>query len=318
MKKRIISLLANRTLHFLCGGLLLFVVFGGVQTRDAAPPPLTLDPARFEQLRAGWLASMGSDPSAAEMEALRQRELDDEILLHEALARSVHLFDPVVRQRLLLNMRFLGASEEVSDDSLFAQALELGMHRSDVVVRRRLVQIMEMSIEEGADRSEPQAAELEQLYRERTAELTLPARWRITQVYFSGDRRGEQMANDAKATLAQLAASETTPTEAVRLGDPFLGGHQLPLLGEAQLAAQFGTEFAAGLPTCEVQRWCGPVASGFGLHLVFVQEFHSARLPAIDDPLVQKRLRVDLMRLRAERHLATVLAGLRSKYGVRS
>ncbi len=259
---------------------------------------------------------MGQEPSAVELAALERRELDDEILLREALQRSLHEIDPVVRQRLLLNMRFLGAAAGADDEALFREALKLGMHLNDVVVRRRLVQIMEMSIEDGADRSPATDAEIAAMYQRRRGELLIPARWRIAQVYFSSDRRGERTQADARAALESMVEQSLAPALAVGLGDPFLGGFQLPLLSGTQLAGQFGEDFAAALGNCAVQTWCGPIPSSFGTHLVWVEESVGAREPASDEPEVRRRLVADVQRERSERRLAQAMKALRQKYGV--
>jgi hypothetical protein len=141
-----------------------------------------------------------------------------------------------------------------------------------VVVRRRLVQIMELSIQEGADRAPVSDAELAAMYERRREELALPARWRITQVYFSADRRKDRAPADARAALQQLQREALAPEAALALGDPFLGGHQLPLLNALQLAGQFGEEFARARrlrnrnmvrPHC-LQLWRTPGARGGG------------------------------------------------------
>lgn len=315
---RLGRVLRYRPLHFLVGGLLLFVFLDPGTTQRVPPEPLRLEQSQVDQLRSSWSASLGQEPSEAELANLVRRELDDEILFREALQRSLHEFDPVVRQRVLLNMRFLDAAADADDETLFREALKLGMHRNDVVVRRRLVQIMEMSIEDGADRSPPTDAEIAAMYERRREELLIPARWRITQVYFSSDRRGDRAPADARAALEDIAAQSLVPAQAVGLGDPFLGGHQLPLLSITQLAGQFGDRFAAALEGCAVQAWCGPLSSSFGTHLVWVEESIAAREPSSDEPEVRKHLVADVLRERSERRLAEAMVILRRKYGVDS
>jgi parvulin-like peptidyl-prolyl isomerase len=49
------------------------------------------------------------------------------------------------------------------------------------------------------------------------------------------------------------------------------------------IARQFGEAFAAKLGELPLGRWQGPVASGYGAHLVFVGARVPGRLPALDD-----------------------------------
>jgi hypothetical protein len=314
----LLKTLGYKPAQFALVGMAAWLLLSPGTRQDVPVEPLRLAPERIEALRQSWAASTGRVPEEGELAYLVRREIDDEILFREALARSLHRLDPVVRQRLLLNMRFLDPGTQASEAELFAQALELDMHRNDLVVRRRLVQIMELSIQEGADSSPVTAAELAQMYEERRDELALPARWRLTQVYFSADRRRERTLADARAALARLSGGNLDTLAAVALGDPFLGGHQLPLLSEKQLAGQFGEQFAAAIAHCTPGTWCGPVESSYGQHLVRVEEAEAGRLPGPDEPDVRRRLESDVLRARAERTLAAALAGLRQKYGVAS
>jgi hypothetical protein len=311
------ALAGSRPLHFVLAGLVLHLLAG--TTREVqVPEPVVLDEAARAQLRAAWTASMGREPSAQELAALERRELDDELLFREALARGLERRDEVVRQRLLLNMRFLGAAADADEARLLEQAWAMDMPRNDLVVRRRLVQVMEFALGEGADRSPATEAELAAMYSERREEFAEPPRWQLVQVYFSADRRGAASPTDATAALARFREASLGPDRGIEAGDPFLGGHRLPSLGAPQLAAQFGQAFVDGLGACTVQAWCGPVPSAFGQHLVWVEAFQPARLPGLEDPSVRRRLETDVQRARAERRVADGLAALRRKYGVPS
>ena len=311
-------MLRYKPAHFAVAGLAGWLLLAPPTQQGEAREPVTLGPERIAALREGWTAAMGREPDEAELQSLARQEVDDEILFREALARSLHRLDPVVKQRLLLNMRFLEPDTQASDETLFGQAVQLGMHRNDVVVRRRLVQIMELSIQEGADRSPASDAELAAMYEKRREELALPARWRITQVYFSADRRKGRAPADARAALERLQREALAPEAALALGDPFLGGHQLPLLNALQLAGQFGEEFARGIAGCATGQWCGPIGSSYGEHLVRVEEAEAGRMPGLDEPDVRRRLESDVLRERARRTLAEAMVSLRQKYGVPS
>jgi len=318
MAGRLRALLSYKPAQFAVLGLLLYLYLNPAASRHESIEPVILDDARIAALSDGWRGAMGRAPNEQELASLVQREIDDEVLFREGLARSLHLRDPVVQQRLLLNMRFLGTAENASEEQMLREAVDLGMHRNDLIVRRRLVQIMELSIQDGADRRPPTADELRQMYEKRREELSIPARWRITQVYFSGDRRSDRAEVDAGSALPKLRELGPDSAEALSLGDPFLGGHRLPMLNEMQLAGQFGTAFAAGLVDCTPRQWCGPLASSYGFHLVWVHEALPRELPPIDDADVQRRIVSDVQRARAEQALAAAIVVLRQKYGVES
>ena len=73
------------------------------------------------------------------------------------------------------------------------------------------------------------------------------------------------------------------PVDPASLGDATLLPHDMTSVDQSEVARTFGQEFADGLADIEPGAWTGPVASGFGLHLVRVLERTRARAPALDE-----------------------------------
>ncbi len=85
------------------------------------------------------------------------------------------------------------------------------------------------------------------------------------------DRRGANAEKDSRRLLADLQ-SNGEPVEPLALSDPVPLPHELESLPESEVARLFGQEFVSGLAQIEPGNWDGPVSSGYGLHLVRVQE----------------------------------------------
>jgi hypothetical protein len=259
------------------------------------------------------VAATGREPSAEEFAAELRRERDDEILFREALAAGLHQRDAVVRQRLIMNMRFLEPDSRADDDALVFRSESMGMHRNDLVVRRRLVQLMEFALSEIPPDDVITDAQARAMYESRREEWRLPARWRIRHVYFSAERRPDAAAQAVAAAEALNTAATPDPAA---MGDPFLGGQSLPLLTANQLEGQFGSGFSGAIAVCRPSVWCAPVASGFGQHAVLIEEYTPERLPAQDEPGVRVRIASDIRQQRAADRLQEELRALRLKYGV--
>ncbi|MCZ6785488.1 MAG: peptidylprolyl isomerase [Proteobacteria bacterium] len=237
---------------------------------------------------------------------------DEELLFREALALGMHESDSLVRRRLIQNMRFVaGSAAQTADDELFREALALGMHQTDLVVRRRLIQKMALlAASEGRGR-EPGDHELQAFLTEHAARFARPEAVRLSQVFLSRERRGEALADDAKALLAALRADPGVELS----GDPLPHPRDLPLRTREQLAKSFGPEFARAvfaLPA-DGHGWQGPILSSYGLHGVRIHERQPARPARLAE--VRGAVREALFEARAREALDRRLAALRARGG---
>jgi hypothetical protein len=233
----------------------------------------------------------------------------EERLVREALALGLHESDAVVRDRLVRNLRFLGAVPDRADEALFRDALALGLHTTDVVVRRRLVQRLELAALNAARESEPGDAELQAFLEAHPERFATPARARISQVYRSRERRGPALERDARALVERLRRERVSPAVGAAWGDPSLLPARTPLRTAKALARDFGPELAEAVLEAPLGEWSGPWRSSFGLHAVFVHEREPARAPALDE--VRAAVRDALVAERARERLRAAAAGAR-------
>jgi hypothetical protein len=231
---------------------------------------------------------------------------DEERLFRAALDRGVARADPIVRRRLLRDMRFLAPEDSRDDAALLAEAWRLELERADPVVRRRLVQRMEFVAFARADAREPDDAELRAALAREPERWRRPARVRLSHVHLSRDHWGTELEAAARALRARLESRP--PDAAERLGDPFLWGSHWPLLSEQELTARVGPELARAAFAAPVGRWSAPHPSSYGMHLVWVHEVDPGGSPAFDEVRGALRERVRENRRREER--ARLLASL--------
>jgi parvulin-like peptidyl-prolyl isomerase len=59
--------------------------------------------------------------------------------------------------------------------------------------------------------------------------------------------------------------------------------HEFAAVPGSEVAKQFGEQFAAKLAGLVPGQWQGPIASGYGVHLVRVSERSEGGLPALED-----------------------------------
>jgi PPIC-type PPIASE domain len=102
----------------------------------------------------------------------------------------------------------------------------------------------------------------------------------FSQVYLDPNKRGEHLAGDANQLLTQLR-QQGRGADLSSLGDPFLLEHRFLATPDMEIAKQFGEKFVTKLGDVPVGQWFGPVESGYGMHLVFVEERTAGRLPEL-------------------------------------
>lgn len=237
--------------HFLAIGALLFVLYGLFSDdRSAVGNRIEISIADVEQLVLIFRKQWQRSPDPMELKGLIDARVREEVLYREALA--------------------------------------MGLDENDTIVRRRLAQKVEFLMGDAGGVTEPDDETLRAYYEKNAERYREPPRLSFSQVYFSTDRRGVQADNDARALLEWLRAANPPVTQAPEEGDPLMLPPTYRDRGTDEIARDFGPSFAQQLGELESGQWRGPITSGYGLHLVYVNSRVQARMP----PLEQVRSRV--------------------------
>jgi hypothetical protein len=172
----------------------------------------------------------------------------------------------------------------VRDEILFREAVALGLDQNDTIVKRRMVQKMEFLIEDLADLREPARTDLETWFARHADRFAEPVRITFRHLYFSPDRRGGRaQAREAAAdALARLGSAAPAALGAVG-GDGFMAQDQYFDRTSNEIAKDFGPEFADALHRIVPGSWHGPIESGLGWHVVFIESSTPPRIPAFDE-----------------------------------
>ncbi len=199
----------------------------------------------------------------------------------------------------------------IEEQVLYREALALGLDRRDAIVQRQLTQKMRFLIEDATLLPEPSQAELQawlDQYPERYGQGPAVS---FEQVFLSRGRHGDRLHAEAERVAQQL---QRDPRAFVGLGDPFLVGQSVTAADSGRLRREFGADFGAALAKLPPGQWSGPIASGFGLHLVRVTDRTSlipARLEAVED-----RVRLDYQLAQREARNREALVQLRARYRI--
>lgn len=174
-------------------------------------------------------------------------------------------------------MDFL-VNEYVRDEVYYREALALGLDKDDDLIRRRLRQKLEFILDDVAAQLDPSDEELNEFLNANVEQFRTETEVAFQQVYLSFDKRDDIVA-DAAAMLRRLEAGE----DPEQLGDSVMLRSSFELTSQQDIERQFGFEFAHELLNLPVGEWVGPVASGFGGHLVLVSERVEGYVPELDE-----------------------------------
>jgi PPIC-type PPIASE domain len=168
----------------------------------------------------------------------------------------------------------------VREEVMYREALALGLDRDDAIVRRRLQQKLEFLSDDLVMTGEPTEQELDEFLTQHPESFRRETRLTFSQVFLNPERRGASLEADTTQLLAKLNAQSST-LDLISLSDSRMLDPRLDEASQSEIVKQFGAEFASELLTLPLGRWQGPVKSGYGLHLVRVEERTLGYLPPL-------------------------------------
>ncbi len=235
-------------LHFLLLGVVLFVVYGYMNRGRGG----------FESSRQIVLS----------LDDLRQMDMYFESQWHRQ--PTPEEFNALVE-------------DKVREEVLYREGLAMGLDKDDTIVKRRMAQKMQFLAEDVAAAHEPSTAELKAWFEKNTGKFALPSRYSFRHLYFSPDKRGKNAQEDAARVLAKIAGQPEDSKVAAALADRFMFQDYYGDRTPEQLAKEFGPPFAVAAEKLKPGSWQGPIESGYGWHLVFVDSVIPGRIPAFEE-----------------------------------
>jgi peptidyl-prolyl cis-trans isomerase C len=277
--RRLGTILREPLVQFLLIALALFAVDRFVNADHGGAEPskrieLTVNDLR--QMTLMWLAQGRPMPSEQQLRAMMEQRVGLEILSREAMA--------------------------------------LGLDRNDEIIRRRLAQKMEFLFEDLGDLQDPTPAELEAWMEKNPDRFMSPPRISFHHLYFALDKHGGMARQNAQAALAKLGGAPAEPAGSAVTSDPFMFQDTYIDRTPESVAKDFGPSFAQAIFKLLPGRWAGPIQSGYGWHLVFVDAIDPGRMPAFSE--IEPQVKADWLETRTRELKEAALKEIRSRYTV--
>ncbi len=239
-------------LHFFIIGAMIFVLFS-IKNKDGIPVSnnkIAVTASDIERLSGNWSKKWNRPPTETEMKGLVDSYIKEEVYYREALA--------------------------------------LGFDQNDTILRHRLMQKMEFLSNDLAELNQPDETALNKYFLDNQETYELPARISFTHIYFSLDKRGAKVVEDAESVLSGLDA-----LRAPEKGDTFMMQYDFVQETPVEVERLFGKGFTEELFTLKTNTWLGPIESGYGFHLVRISEKIDSSIPELAS--VIDKVRTDLM-----------------------
>jgi parvulin-like peptidyl-prolyl isomerase len=204
--------------------------------------------------------------------------------------------------------------EKVQQEILYREAIAMGLDKDDEIVKRRMAQKMQFLAEDVATSREPTTDELQAWFAKNAERFAMPPRISFRHLYFSPDRRGTRARDDAAHALEQLSGKPEDAPLASTLADPFMFQDYYRDRAPDYLGKEFGPQFAQAVEKLPVGSWQGPVESGFGWHLVYVDTVIPGRVPDFEE--VEPDVKTAWLAERKAEAWAKAYKDMREKYTV--
>ena len=235
-------------LHFLLIGLVLFTVYAYInrgRTGTQSPRQIVLSLDELQTMTAYFQSQWHRPPTPQEFQAMVEDKIKEEVLYREGLV--------------------------------------MGLDKGDTIVKRRMAQKVQFLAEDVAAAHEPSTAEMKAWFETNTNKFALPSRYSFRHIYFSPDKRGKTAHEDAAQALATIAGQPEDSALITQVADRFMFQDYYGDRTPSAIAKEFGPQFAVALEKLKPGSWQGPIESGFGWHLVFVDTVIPGRIPAFDE-----------------------------------
>lgn len=170
----------------------------------------------------------------------------------------------------------------IQQEVLYREALVMKLDHNDEIVKRRLAQKMEFISDGLAESLQPTKEILVGYYEDNKSNYKKDPLYTLKQVYFSEDKR-----DNAKADASKALLSESPET----LGDQLSLPNEYIETSSYQIARDYGAVFTKSLDSLELGKWTGPIHSGFGVHIVFIENKKEAGFYSFEE--AQEKITVD-------------------------
>ena len=164
--------------------------------------------------------------------------------------------------------------DHIKEEVYYREALRLGLEADDAIIRRRLRAKMEYLATTQAENVAADDATLQKYLDVNALRYAEGAKFSFDQIYLGDDNNSDDVINYIKRRLSRGSKWQNF---GLKISLPT----SVENADRTQIARDFGEGFALALAGVKAGEWAGPVASGFGQHLVRVRAVSAGLKPQL-------------------------------------
>lgn len=199
----------------------------------------------------------------------------------------------------------------VRQEIYYQEALKMNLDHNDEIIKRRLSQKLEFLSSDFASLKTIEDDELQVYFDENIETYRQPSSYSFYQIIFTSDNHQspEEKANEILKNFPSASIEDMKAK-----GDSFAFNYEFNEINSNQLRIKFGTGFPEQMESLEIQKWVGPIRSGFGYHLIFISEKITSYIPKLDE--VKEKVLTDFEYDYQETMIEDIYKGLKQNYTI--
>jgi len=165
----------------------------------------------------------------------------------------------------------------VKEELSFRQGEDMGLIENDPIIKRRVQQKIEFMLNDSFGSLEPSPEDLQTYLDKHQEKYMIEPVYSFKHIYINPEKH-----DDLDGYLTQLRSKDLDAIYQDS-GDSIMLESKYESISTDQVARLFGRKFVESMNALAIQQWLGPVKSGFGVHLLLIENKQPRHLATLDE-----------------------------------
>lgn len=165
----------------------------------------------------------------------------------------------------------------IHSEVMYREALALNLDHNDEIIKRRLKQKYEFLIKDMIETDQVSDQDLQAYYKDHWNEFSTESTYSFYQYYFSPDHRNNPL-RDASEFIQTHKSHPTSLIPKIPPADLSHLNIYYQKLSIQNIRKEFGLDFAEQFQDVKTKSWYGPIASGYGIHVLYIDNIQQSQI----------------------------------------